>query len=94
MMMGKVVVPVQAILGSKWRFQDLLLLRCHRRQRWEMRRRVRYRRSTKFPCEERRRTVVDSRACTVWVSITGILIQGATEAVRQIMVKIERSKLA
>ena len=65
MIMGKVVVPVQAILGSKWRFQDLLFLLCHRRQRREMRRRVRYRRPMKFLCEERRRTAVDSRACTV-----------------------------
>ena len=92
--MGKVVVPVQAILGSKWRFQDLLLLRCHCRQQWEMRRKVRYRRSTKFPCEGRRRTVVDSRARMAWVSIKGTLIQEATEAARQIKVKIERSMLA
>ena len=92
--MGKVVVPVQAILGSKWRFQDLLLLRRHRRQRWEMRRKVRYRRSMKSLCEERRRTAVDSRACMVWVSIMGILIQGVTEAACQITATIERSKLA
>ena len=92
--MGKVVVPVQVILGSKWRFQDLLLLRCYRRQRREMRRRVRYRRSTRFPCEERRRAAVDSRARMAWVSITGILIQGVTEAACQITAKIERSKFA
>ena len=94
MNLDKAIVPVQAILGSRWRFQDLLFLRCHRRQRWKIRRKVRYRRSMKFLCEERRRTVVDSRACMVWVSIMGILIQGATEAARQITAKIERSKLA
>jgi len=48
----------------------------------------------KFLCEARRRTAVDSRACTVWVSIMGILIQEAMEAARQITAKIERSMLA
>ena len=94
MNLGMAVVPVQAILGSKWRFQDLLFLRCRRRQRWKVRRKVRYRRSMKFLCEERRRTAVDSRARMAWVSIKGTLIQEATEAARQIKVKIERSKLA
>ena len=82
MMMGKVVVPVQAILGSKWRFQYLLLLRCHRRQQWRMRRKARY---------GRRRTAEDSRARMAWASIKGTPI---TEAARQIKEKIERSLLA